>query len=187
MPLNLPRHLPAIEILKREGIFVMDDLRASMQDIRPLKIVILNLMPIKIATETDFVRLLSDSPLQVNVVFVKMKEHQSKNTPLEHLTAFYKNFEDIYGENYDGMIITGAPLELMNFEEVTYWKELQKIFDWASKHVTSTLYICWAAQAGLYHFYGIPKYSLSKKMFGVFRHTINSSNISLFRGFDAEF
>ncbi|MDR0530320.1 MAG: homoserine O-succinyltransferase [Bacteroidales bacterium OttesenSCG-928-I14] len=187
MPLNLPRHLPAIEILKRESIFVMDDLRASAQDIRPLKIVLLNLMPVKIATETDFVRLLSDSPLQVNVVFVKMKEHQSKNTSLEHLMAFYKNFEDICEENYDGMIITGAPLELMNFEEVTYWDELQKIFDWASKHVTSTLYICWAAQAGLYHFYGIPKYSLAKKMFGVFQHTTNGSNVPLFRGFDSEF
>lgn len=186
MPLNIPHHLPAIEILKQEGIFVMDELKASAQDIRPLQIVLLNLMPIKITTETDFIRLLSDSPLQINVIFVKMKEHQSKNTPLKHLTTFYKNFEDICEKNYDGMIITGAPLELMNFEKITYWKELQKIFNWASKHVTSTLYICWAAQAGLYHFYKIPKYLLKKKIFGVFKHTTNVS-IPLFRGFDSEF
>jgi homoserine O-succinyltransferase len=187
MPLNIPHNLPAVEILKKENIFVMDNLRASTQDIRPLKMAILNLMPVKITTETDFVRLLSNSPLQVEVDFVKMKDHQSKNTPLDHLTAFYKNFEDIRDENYDGMIITGAPVELLEFEKVNYWEELKDIFDWAARHVTSTLYICWGAQAGLYHVYGIPKYSLEKKMFGVFKHTVNDLNVPLFRGFDDEF
>jgi homoserine O-succinyltransferase len=187
MPLNIPHNLPAVEILKQENIFVMDNLRASSQDIRPLKVALLNLMPVKIATETDFVRLLSNSPLQVEVDFIKMKDHQSKNTPPEHLSAFYKNFEEIRDENYDGMIITGAPVELLAYEEVNYWPELQEIFDWAHAHVTSTLYICWGAQAGLYHFYGIPKYPLDKKMFGVFKHKINDPGVSLFRGFDDEF
>jgi homoserine O-succinyltransferase len=187
MPLNIPHNLPAVEILKRENIFVMDDLRASMQDIRPLKVVLLNLMPVKILTETDFVRLLSNSPLQVEVDFLKMKTHDSKNTPQKHLSTFYKNFEDIRESYYDGMIITGAPVELLDFENVNYWREMTEIFDWAAKHVTSTLYICWAAQAGLYHFHGIPKYLLDKKKFGVFNHTLNEPNISLFRGFDNEF
>jgi homoserine O-succinyltransferase len=187
MPLNIPHNLPAIEILKQENIFVMDDLRASTQDIRPLKVAILNLMPVKITTETDFVRLLSNSPLQVEVDFIKMKEHQSKNTSQEHLLAFYKNFEDIRQNNYDGMIITGAPVELIPFEEVGYWKDLQEIFEWAARHVTSTIYICWAAQAGLYHFYGIPKYPLDKKKFGVFKHQVNDTGTALFRGFDDEF
>jgi homoserine O-succinyltransferase len=187
MPLNIPHNLPAVEILKKENIFVMDDLRASTQDIRPLKVVLLNLMPVKIVTETDFVRLLSNSPLQVEVDFLKMKTHDSKNTSEEHLATFYKNFEDIQNSYYDGMIITGAPVELFNFEEVNYWDEITKIFDWAAKHVTSTLYICWAAQAGLYHFHGVPKYPLEKKQFGVFKHTLNDPNVTLFRGFDNEF
>ena len=187
MPLKIPHNLPAVELLKKENIFVMDDLQASTQDIRPLKVAILNLMPIKIITETDFVRLLSNSPLQVEVNFLKMKTHKSKNTSSEHLSAFYKNFEDIREQNYDGMIITGAPVELLPFEDVTYWKELQEIFNWAAKHVTSTLYICWAAQAGLYHFHGIPKYNLNRKMFGIFKHTLNNPNTTLFRGFDNEF
>lgn len=187
MPLNIPHNLPAVEILKKENIFVMDDLRASTQDIRPLKVALLNLMPVKIITETDFVRLLSNSPLQVEVDFLKMKTHNSKNTSTEHLSAFYKNFEDIRNQNYDGLIITGAPVELLPFEDVTYWTELQEIFNWAAKHVTSTLYICWAAQAALYHFHGIPKYNLNKKMFGVFKHTLNDPNVTLFRGFDNEF
>lgn len=187
MPLNIPYNLPAVEILKKENIFVMDQLRAEKQDIRPLKVALLNLMPIKITTETDFVRLLSNSPLQVEVDFIKMKSHRSKNTSEEHLSAFYKNFEDICNQNYDGMIITGAPVELMDFEEVGYWEEIKEIFEWAHKHVTSTLYICWAAQAGLYHFYDIPKYPLNKKMFGVFKHTINDTSVPLFRGFDDEF
>ncbi len=187
MPLNLPQNLPAIELLKQENIFVIDALRASTQDIRPLRVVILNLMPVKITTETDFVRLLSNSPLQVEIDFLKMKSHKSKNTPAEHLAEFYKNFEDIKGNNYDGMIVTGAPVELLDFEEVTYWKELTGIFDWAKKHVTSTLYICWAAQAGLYYFHGIPKYPLERKMFGVFKHTLNDPTFPLFRGFDDDF
>jgi len=187
MPLNIPHNLPAVELLKQERIFVMDDLRASTQDIRPLKVALLNLMPVKIVTETDFVRLLSNSPLQVEVDFIKMKTHESKNTPQEHLVTFYKNFEDIRKNNYDGMIITGAPVELMEFEEVNYWEELKEIFDWAAKHVTSTMYICWAAQAGLYHFHNIPKYPLEKKMFGVFKHHINDRSASLIRGFDDEF
>ena len=187
MPLNIPQNLPAIALLKQENIFVMDALRASTQDIRPLKVVILNLMPIKITTETDFVRLLSNSPLQVEIDFLKIKSHQSKNTPEEHLSEFYKNFDEIKGNNYDGMIITGAPVELLDFEEVTYWNELTDIFDWAQKHVTSTLYICWAAQAGLYYFHGIPKYPLQQKMFGVFKHSLNNPTFPLFRGFDDVF
>ena len=187
MPLNIPHNLPAIEILKQENIFVMDDLRASTQDIRPLKVALLNLMPVKITTETDFVRLLSNSPLQVEVDLIKMKNHPSKNTPQEHLAAFYKDFEDICKENYDGMIITGAPVELLSFEEVTYWRDLQEIFDWAARHVTSTLYICWAAQAGLYHFYGIPKYPLDKKQFGIFKHRLLDIRVPLLRGFDDTF
>ena len=187
MPLNIPHNLPAVEILKKESIFVMDDLRASTQDIRPLRVALLNLMPVKITTETDFVRLLSNSPLQVEVDFIKMKTHQSKNTSDEHLSTFYRNFEDICQQNYDGMIITGAPVEQMEFEDVNYWNELTEIFEWAKQHVTSTLYICWAAQAGLYHFYDIPKYPLKKKMFGVFKHHVNDRSVSLLRGFDDEF
>jgi homoserine O-succinyltransferase len=187
MPLNIPRNLPAVETLKKENIFVMDDLRASTQDIRPLKMALLNLMPIKIATETDFVRLLSNSPLQVEVDLLKMQSHDSKNTSQEHLATFYKNFKDIRKSNYDGMIITGAPVEMLDFEDVNYWDELKEIMDWAAGHVTSTMYICWAAQAGLYHFHGIPKYPLDKKKFGVFKHTLNNPNVSLFRGFDDEF
>jgi homoserine O-succinyltransferase len=189
MPLNIPYNLPAVEILKNENIFVMDHLRASAQDIRPLKVVLLNLMPVKIVTETDFVRLLSNTPLQVEISLLKMKTHNSKNTPQEHLSTFYKNFEEVRKNNYDGMIITGAPVELLEFEDVNYWKELTEIFDWAAKHVTSTLYICWGAQAGLYHFHGIPKYNYpqNQKMFGVFKHTINDSNVPLLRGFDDEF
>ena len=187
MPLNIPLNLPAIELLKQENIFVMDSSRASTQDIRPLKVVILNLMPIKITTETDFVRLLSNSPLQVEIDFLKIKSHKSKNTSAKHLSEFYKNFDDISGKNYDGMIITGAPVELLDFEDVTYWKELTEIFSWAQKHVTSTLYICWAAQAGLYHFHKIQKYPLQEKMFGVFKHSLNDPTFPLFRGFDDDF
>jgi homoserine O-succinyltransferase len=187
MPVNIPHNLPAVEILKKENIFVMDDLRASTQDIRPLRMALLNLMPVKIITETDFVRLLSNSPLQVEVDLVKMQTRESKHTPPEHLTTFYRNFEDIRKEYYDGMIITGAPVETFDFEDVTYWKELTGIMDWAARHVTSTLYICWGAQAGLYHFHGIKKYPLDKKKFGVFKHTLNHPCIPLFRGFDGEF
>jgi homoserine O-succinyltransferase len=187
MPLKIPPDLPAIETLKQENVFVMDDLRASTQDIRPLRVAVVNLMPVKITTETDFVRLLANSPLQVEVEFIKMQDHHSKNTPEEHLIAFYKNFEEIKHQNYDGLIITGAPLELIEFEEVTYWKELQEIMNWAAKHVTSTLYICWGAQAGLYHFYDIQKYPLDKKMFGIFKHSINDTSVPLLRGLDNDF
>jgi len=187
MPLNLPDRLPAIEILKKENIFVMDSGRASEQDIRPLKIVILNLMPIKITTETDLIRLLSNTPLQVEIDFMKIKSHTSKNTSIEHMQAFYKTFHSMRNQKYDGMIITGAPVEQMEYEEVTYWDEMKEIFDWAQTHVTSTLYICWAAQAGLFHHYGIPKYPLSGKMFGVFKHRMNDPYNSIFRGFDDEF
>ena len=187
MPLNLPSRLPAVEILKSENIFVMDSQQASTQDIRPLRIVILNLMPLKITTETDLIRLLSNTPLQIEVDFLKISGHISKNTPVEHMMTFYKDFSTLRNENYDGMIITGAPVEQMPFEEVNYWKEVSEIFDWARTHVTSTLYICWAAQAGLYHFYGVPKYPLPQKMFGIFKHKVYDHQNPIFRGFDDEF
>ena len=188
MPLNLPDKLPAIDILKEENIFVIDNSRASTQDIRPLKIVILNLMPIKITTETDLIRLLSNSPLQIEVSFMKLKSHTSKNTPIEHMKAFYRDFECMRNEKFDGMIITGAPVEHLEFEDVNYWDEIQDIFNWTRTHVTSTLYICWAAQAGLYHHYGIPKYPLDKKMFGIFEHHIceGMSKLPIFRGFESD-
>jgi len=187
MPLNLPDKLPAIELLKEENIFVIDNSRASQQDIRPLKIVILNLMPIKITTETDLIRLLSNTPLQLEISFMKLKSHTSKNTPVEHMKAFYEDFEKMKKEKYDGMIVTGAPVEQMDYQDVTYWGEITEIFDWARTHVTSTLYICWAAQAGLYHYYGVPKYPLDKKKFGVFNHTPKDSLNPIFRGFDDVF
>ena len=187
MPLTLPDKLPAIELLKQENIFVMDTTRAASQDIRPLRIAVLNLMPLKITTETDLVRLLSNSPLQIELSFMKVKSHTSKNTPVEHMQAFYTDFEEMRHHKYDGFIITGAPVEHMDFEEVTYWDEMIEIFDWARHNVTSTLYICWAAQAGLYHHYGIPKYPLEKKMFGIFKHRVNNPELPLFRGFDDEF
>ncbi|MFV0471845.1 MAG: homoserine O-succinyltransferase [Paludibacteraceae bacterium] len=187
MPLNIPATLPAVEALRQENIFVMDSERASSQEIRPLKIVILNLMPLKITTETDLIRLLSNSPLQIEIDFLKLKTHRSKNTPAEHMTAFYKTFDKIKKSNYDGMIITGAPVEHLPFEEVTYWDEIKLIFDWTQTHVTSTLYICWAAQAGMYHFYGIPKHPLDKKMFGVFEHKVYDRLNPIFRGFDDVF
>ena len=173
MPLRLPDRLPAIDILKKENIFVMDDSRATTQDIRPLKIAILNLMPLKITTETDLIRLLSNTPLQLEINFMKLKSHTPKNTPVEHMMMFYRDFEEMANENFDGMIITGAPVENLEFEEVGYWDEIQKIFNWAHTHVTSTLYICWAAQAGLYYHYGISKYPLPKKMLGVFREHLS--------------
>lgn len=187
MPLNIPIALPAVEALQKENIFVMDSERASSQEIRPLKIVILNLMPLKITTETDLIRLLSNSPLQIEIDFMKLKSHNSKNTPIEHMMAFYKTFDKIKTSNYDGMIITGAPVEQLEFEEVTYWEEIKQIFDWAHSHVTSTLYICWAAQAGMYHFHGIPKYPLQDKMFGVFEHKTHDNLNPIFRGFDDMF
>ena len=187
MPLRLPDRLPAIELLKHENIFVMDDSRAHMQDIRPLKIAILNLMPLKITTETDLIRLLSNTPLQLEVSFMKLKSHTPKNTPIEHMMMFYRDFEEMRHEKYDGMIITGAPVEQLDFEDVSYWAEVSDIFAWARTHVTSTLYICWAAQAGLYYHYGIPKYPLPKKMFGIFPQYTLNPQLPIFRGFDDVF
>ena len=187
MPLRLPDRLPAIDILKRENIFVMDNSRAHSQDIRPLRIVILNLMPLKITTETDLIRLLSNTPLQLDINFMKLKSHTPKNTPIEHMMMFYRDFESMRHEKFDGMIITGAPVETMDYEQVTYWDEIVDIFNWARTHVTSTLYICWAAQAGLYHYYGVPKYPLEKKMFGIFPQTSLDNRLPIFRGFDDVF
>lgn len=184
MPLRLPDRLPAIDILKHENIFVMDETRAHMQDIRPLRIVILNLMPLKITTETDLVRLLSNTPLQMDISFMRLRSHTPKNTPIEHMMMFYRDFENLRHEKFDGMIVTGAPVETMPYEEVEYWNELKDIFDWSRTHVTSTLFICWAAQAGLYHFYNIPKYELEKKMFGIFQTRPLCPLLPIFRGFD---
>ena len=187
MPLRIPDRLPAIETLKQENIFVMDDTRAHAQDIRPLRIVILNLMPLKITTETDLIRLLSNTPLQLEISFMKLRSHTPKNTPIEHMMAFYRDFYEMQDEKFDGMIITGAPVEQLEFEEVGYWEEIKSIFRWARTHVTSTLYICWAAQAGLYYHYGVKKYPLARKMFGIFpQHTLQST-LPIFRGFDDEF
>ena len=187
MPLRLPDRLPAIELLKHENIFVMDDSRAHMQDIRPLKIVILNLMPLKITTETDLIRLLSNTPLQLEINFMKLKSHTPKNTPIEHMMMFYRDFESMRNEKFDGMIITGAPVEQLDFEDVNYWDEMTDIFAWARTHVTSTLYICWAAQAGFYYHYGIPKFPLPKKMFGIFPQYTLDPQLPIFRGFDDVF
>ena len=187
MPLRLPDKLPAIELLKKENIFVMDNSRATTQDIRPLRIVILNLMPLKITTETDLVRLLSNTPLQLEISFMKLKSHTPKNTPIEHMMMFYRDFEDMRDEKFDGMIVTGAPVETYDYEEVTYWDEISTILKWARTHVMSTMYICWAAQAGLYCHYGIPKYPLDKKMFGIFRQHPLAPHLPIFRGFDDTF
>ena len=184
MPLRLPDKLPAIELLKHENIFVMDDSRAHNQDIRPLKIAILNLMPLKITTETDLIRLLSNTPLQLEISFMKLRSHTPKNTPIEHMMMFYRDFEQMRNEKYDGMIITGAPVETLDFEDVTYWDEMQDIFQWARTHVWSTMYSCWAAQAGLYFHYGVPKYPLEKKMFGIFPQQMLEPQLPIFRGFD---
>jgi len=187
MPLNISDNLPAVKILEEENIFVMKETRALHQDIRPLQILIFNLMPVKITTETQILRLLSNTPLQVEITLIFTKMHLSKNTPKEHLDSFYKTFDDISSHRYDGLIITGAPIEHLDFEEVDYWEEMVRIMDWADNHVTSTMFICWASQAGLYHHYGIPKYMMNEKMFGVFRHRIYSRTNLLTRGFDDEF
>lgn len=187
MPLKLPHNLPAIEALKEENIFVMDADRANAQDIRPLRIAILNLMPLKERTEIDLIRLLSNTPLQLDITFMKVPGHESKNTSSDHMEQFYTSFEHLMGQKFDGMIITGAPLEHLEFEDVTYWSWIQAIFDWARTHVTSTMYICWAAQAALYHFYKVPKYPLPQKMFGVFKHHSLDPKAPIFRGFDDVF
>ncbi|SHF56802.1 homoserine O-succinyltransferase [Desulforamulus putei DSM 12395] len=187
MPIKIPDNLPATEILTNENIFVMTETRAIHQDIRPLRIAILNLMPTKITTETQLLRLLGNTPLQVEAELLYTRTHISKNTPEEHLAAFYKTFEEVKEQKFDGLIITGAPVEHMEFDQVDYWEELQEIMEWSKHNVTSTFHICWAAQAGLYYHYGIPKYNLPEKMFGVFRHRVNKRNIKLLRGFDDEF
>ena len=187
MPLRLPDRLPAIDLLKEENIFVLDEARASHQDIRPLRIAILNLMPLKITTETDLVRILSNSPLQLEIHLMKVKAHTSKNTPVEHMRAFYRDFEVMRHEKFDGMIITGAPVEHLEYSDVHYWDEITEIFAWSRTHVQSTMYICWAAQAGLYYHYGIPKYPLGQKMFGIFPQRPLDPRLPIFRGFDDNF
>ncbi|MFS0574688.1 homoserine O-succinyltransferase [Sporosarcina sp. 179-K 3D1 HS] len=187
MPINIPKHLPAGALLKEEKIFVMDEERAVSQDIRPLNIIILNLMPEKEKTELQLLRLLGNTPLQVNITFMTMATHESKNTSKFHLDAFYQTFEEVKNRRFDGMIITGAPIEHLEFEEVNYWEELKTIMDWSKGNVTSVLHICWGAQAALYHHYGINKYALPKKCSGIYSHTLTDSTINLARGFNDEF
>ena len=188
MPLRLPDKLPAIDLLANENIFVIDETKGNSQQIRPLHIVILNLMPLKITTETDLIRLLSNTPLHIEITFMKLRTHTSKNTSVEHMRMFYKYFDKLKDQKFDGMIITGAPVEQMEFEEVNYWNEISQVFDWSRTHVTSTMYICWAAQAGLYHHYGIKKFPLEKKMFGIFpQHAVQKEFYPIFRGFDDVF
>ena len=187
MPIKIPEHLPANNILKGENIFCMTEKRALSQDIRPLKIAILNIMPTKIVTETQLARVLGNTPLQVEIDFLHTASHKSKNTSEDHLNEFYKTFDDIKTNKYDGLIITGAPVELLDFEDVTYWDELKEIMEWSKTNVTSTMHICWAAMAGLYYHYGIPKYNLPKKLFGVYKHKVNRKTKMLVRGFDDEF
>ncbi|MBC8570505.1 homoserine O-acetyltransferase MetA [Zongyangia hominis] len=187
MPINIPDGLPAQAVLESENIFVINEQRAAHQDIRPLKIVILNLMPKKIETETQLLRLLSNTPLQVDIELLLTASHVSKNTPSEHLLKFYQTFDDIKDQRFDGMIITGAPVEQMDFEQVDYWPELCKIMAWSKTNVFSTLHICWGAQAGLYYHYGIPKHPLPKKMFGIFPHNTLLPDHALLRGFDERF
>jgi homoserine O-succinyltransferase len=187
MPVKIPDSLPARSILEGENIFVMAEEQALHQDIRPLRIAILNLMPTKIATETQLLRLLGNSPLQVEIELLHMESHESRNTPAEHLLEHYATFAEVREQNFDGLIITGAPVETLPFEEVDYWPELVEVMDWARTHVFSTFYICWGAQAGLYHYYGVPKHPLAEKMFGVFPHRVNVRHERLTRGFDDRF
>ena len=187
MPINIPESLPARSVLESENIFVMSEERAVKQDIRPLRIVILNLMPKKIETETQLLRLLSNSSLQINIELLQTATHTSKNTSQEHLLKFYNTFEDVKEQYFDGLIITGAPVEQMEFEDVDYWEELCDIMEWSKSHVFSTLHICWGAQAGLYYHYGVPKLSLKQKMFGIYKHRVLRYNNPLVRGFDEEF
>ena len=189
MPIKIPNNLPAVDILAKENIFVMKESRALSQDIRPLKFVIVNLMPTKIETETQLLRLISNTPLQIEVTLLKMDSYKSKNVSEEHMETFYKTFDDIKDERFDGMIITGAPIETLDFEDVIYWEEIMKIMEWSKKHVFSVLHICWGAQAGLYYHYGIKKYQLNKKIFGIFPIKLEEryENNELFRGFDEIF
>ena len=187
MPIKIPNNLPAQEVLENEHIFVMNEHRALTQDIRPLKIIILNLMPTKITTETQILRCLANTPLQIEIDLLQTTTHKSKNVSEEHMLAFYQSFDDIKDNKYDGMIITGAPVEDMEFEEVDYWEELCKIMEWSKDNVQSTFHICWGAQSGLYYHYGIKKYKLKEKMFGVYKHRLITPKSRLFRGFDEEF
>ncbi len=187
MPIKIPDRLPARQILTAENIFVMDEERASHQDIRPLQVAILNLMPTKIATETQLLRLLGNTPLQVEITLLRTRSHQSKNTPEEHLAAFYRTFDQLRHLKFDALIITGAPVEHLPFEQVDYWEELKEIMDWGLRNVFSLLYICWGAQAALYHQFGISKYPLAEKQFGIFSHRVVAKNVRLLRGFDDTF
>ncbi len=187
MPIKIPNKLPATKTLTEENIFVITETRALTQDIRPLKIAILNLMPTKIETETQLARLLGNTPLQVELTLLHTESYKSKNVAEEHMLSFYKTFAEVKDETFDGMVITGAPVEQMHFKEVTYWEELCQIFEWTKTHVTSTFHICWGAQAGLYYHYGVPKYPLEKKLFGVYSHKVEHKSSILFRGFDDEF
>ena len=187
MPIKIPNQLPATSTLTKENIFVMTETRAMTQDIRPLQILLLNLMPTKVDTETQLARVLDNTPLQIELELIAPSGHVSKNTSQEHMLSFYKSFSDVKERSFDGLIITGAPVELMAYEEVDYWPELCEIMEWSKTHVHSTLHICWGAQAGLYYHYGIPKRQLEKKLFGVFEHTLEDPNFILFRGFDDHF
>lgn len=187
MPIKIQSDLPAKEILENENIFVMDENRAMHQDIRPLQVLILNIMPVKQDTELQLLRALSNTPLQLDVTFLNVKNHISKNTPADHLNKFYNTIDDVRHKKFDGMIITGAPVEDITFEEVDYWEEMCEIMDWAETHVTSTLHICWGAQAGLYHYYGIDKRKLPQKLFGIYEHKVMNRKIPLVRGFDDVF
>ncbi len=187
MPIKIPNSLPATEVLQSENIFVITEQRATTQDIRPLQILVLNLMPTKVATETQLARILGNTPLQVELELLQVRSHESKNVSQEHMLAFYKTFDQVCHRKFDGMIITGAPVEHLPFEEVDYWPELCEIMAWSKTHVHSTFHICWGAQAGLYYHFGIPKVGLDKKLFGVFPHTVERRSSILFRGFDDVF
>ncbi len=187
MPVNIPHALPARMTLESENVFVMSERRAGHQDIRPLRIAIVNLMPTKIATETQLLRLLGNTPLQIKITLLRMDSHEARNTAREHLASFYATFDQVRDQKFDGLVVTGAPVELLPFEEVDYWKELREVMDWSTAHVFSTLHVCWGAQAGLYHHFGIQKYPLPRKMFGVFPHRVLEPHSELLRGFDEEF
>lgn len=187
MPIKVPSALPAVQTLENENIFIMEESRALHQDIRPLKVAVLNLMPTKITTETQLIRLLSNTPLQVELTLLKTAMHTPKHTSAEHMNAFYKSFDEIKNEKFDGLVITGAPVEDIDFEDVDYWPEMKAVMDWSKTHVFSTLHICWAAQAGLYHHFGVPKYHLPKKLSGIYEHRVLEPKRPLMRGFDEVF
>jgi len=187
MPIKVPSALPAVQTLENENIFIMEESRALHQDIRPLKVAVLNLMPTKITTETQLIRLLSNTPLQVELTLLKTAMHTPKHTSAEHMNAFYKSFDEIKDEKFDGLVITGAPVEDIDFEQVDYWPEMKAVMEWSKTHVFSTLHICWAAQAGLYHHFGVPKYRLPKKLSGIYEHRVLEPKRPLMRGFDEVF